>query len=58
MKNRELEDLYNYPAYHDPKRPYMSIEDRAAQFMPFKPLSRGRDFGQDDDGDDEARAER
>ena len=48
------EELLNYSHYHEPGKPYMSMHDRAAQFMPFKPLSRGHDFDQDDDGDDEA----
>lgn len=33
------EDLTRRPAYHDPERPYMSMHDRAAQFMPFKSLN-------------------
>ena len=55
MNEKELLDC---PHYHDPNKPYMSMHDRAAQFMPFKPLSRGHDFGQDDDGDDEEHAGR
>ena len=34
-----MTDFINYPHYHDPKRPCMSMHDRAAQFMPFKSLT-------------------
>ena len=40
-------NLYEIPHFHDPKRPYMSKHDRAAQFMPFKSL-RGFDDMVDD----------
>lgn len=58
MKKSESENLYTRPAFHDPKMPYMSMEARAAQFMPFKPLGRGHDFGQDDGDGDEVGAEK
>ena len=31
-------NLIDMPHFHDPKRPFMSIRDRAGQFMPFKSL--------------------
>lgn len=37
MKN--YADIINLPHYHDPQRPYMSRQDRAAQFAPFKALT-------------------
>lgn len=33
------DELYKMPAYHEPGKPYMSMRDRAAQFMPFKSLT-------------------
>lgn len=48
-----MTDLYSREHFHDPTRPYMSMSERAAQFMPFQALRRGRDFLPDDDGDDE-----
>ena len=47
-----MNNLFTREHYHDPARPYMSMSDRAAQFMPFEALRRGRDFLPDDDGDD------
>lgn len=32
------DDIINLEHFHDPKRPFMSRHDRAAQFMPFKSL--------------------
>lgn len=34
----KFDDIINLPAYHVPGKPYMSIHDRAGQFMPFKSL--------------------
>jgi hypothetical protein len=31
-------NLIDMPHFHDPKRPSMSMRDRAGQFMPFKSL--------------------
>lgn len=31
-------NLIDMPHFHDPKRPLMSMRDRAGQFMPFKSL--------------------
>ena len=31
-------NLIDMPHFHDLKRPYMSMHDRAGQFMPFKSL--------------------
>ncbi len=30
--------LIDMPHFHDPNRPFMSMRDRAGQFMPFKSL--------------------
>ena len=51
------DELLDHSHYHDPSKPYMSLHDRAAQFMPFKPLNRGHDYDLDGDGGDEGRAE-
>ena len=32
-------DLHRLEHYHDPKRPRMSMRDRAAQFAPYKTLA-------------------
>ena len=37
------DDIINLPAYHEPSRPYMSLYDRAAQFMPYKSLGDAQD---------------
>ena len=42
-------NLYTRAPFHDPTKPYMSMSERAAQFMPFKAL--GRDHGSDQDDD-------
>ena len=34
-----MKDLLNQPHFHAPNYPFMSIHDRAAQFMPFKSLT-------------------
>lgn len=34
--------------YHDPKRPYMSMHDRAAQFAPYKSLGDLDEYYTDD----------
>ena len=34
----EYEDMMDLPHFHDPKRRYMSMRDRAAQFAPYKAL--------------------
>ncbi|MBR5647728.1 hypothetical protein IKW73_02205 [Candidatus Saccharibacteria bacterium] len=34
----KYDDIINLPPYHVPGRPYMSMRDRAGQFMPFKSL--------------------
>ena len=39
--------MIDMPHFHDPKRPFMSMHDRAGQFMPFKSLK-----GFDDDIED------
>ena len=31
-------NIIDMPHFHDPKRPSMSMRDRAGQFMPFKSL--------------------
>ena len=33
------DDIINLPHFHAPGRPYMSMQSRAAQFMPFKSLN-------------------
>lgn len=40
-------NIIDMPHFHDPKRPFMSMHDRAGQFMPFKSLK-----GFDDDIND------
>ena len=35
----DYDDIINMVHFHDPKRPYMSMHDRAGQFSPFKSLS-------------------
>lgn len=34
----KYDDIINSPPFHVPGKPYMSIRDRAGQFMPFKSL--------------------
>lgn len=34
----KYDDIINLEHFHNPKRPFMSRHDRAAQFMPFKSL--------------------
>ena len=35
----EYADIINLEHFHDAKRPYMSMRDRAGQFSPFKSLA-------------------
>lgn len=37
--NSSFDDIINLPHFHDPTRGYMSNQERAAQFMPFKSLN-------------------
>ena len=34
----KYDDIIDLPHFHDDKRPYMSLNDRAAQFAPYKSL--------------------
>lgn len=47
----KYEDILNLEHYHEPGRPFMSLHDRAAQFMPFKSL-KGYDEMIDEDEKD------
>lgn len=35
----KYDDIINLPHFHAKNKPYMSLSERAAQFMPFKSLS-------------------
>ena len=35
----EYDDIINLPHYHYPKKPCMSMRDRAGQFAPYKSLN-------------------
>ena len=35
----KYDDIINLEHFHDSKRPYMSMHDRAGQFAPFKSLA-------------------
>ena len=32
------DEMLDLPHFHDPKQPYMSLSERAAQFAPYKAL--------------------
>lgn len=47
----KYDDILNLEHYYEPGRPFMSVHDRASQFMPFKSL-RGYDEMIDEDEKD------
>lgn len=62
MKNNpqsldQRNNLYTRAPFHDPTKPYMSMSERAAQFMPFKALGRDHNSDQGDNDDDATYAE-
>ena len=35
---QKYDDIIDLPHYHEPSKPYMSMQDRAGQFAPYKSL--------------------